>query len=354
VDVWSFNSRSPEETLEAGRELGRSIGAEGLAIALIGPLAAGKTVFVKGLAEGLGVDPRTVSSPTFVIAQQYAVPEGPEVLHHVDLYRLESEHELESIGFYDMFAPGAVLAVEWADRFPGVLGAELLSIELEGPTAEQTLPEEGSGQVRTASVTASGHTAQEILADWAERYQRLEDHRVARTGDAHESKDPVSGSRSGTGVFTEMKLGVMIALALTLWWSAQLDLTEAHFPPCEVPFPLESDELGTSRVVCLSANVAAAHAADPSFQDPVELEGVARLLSGQRIDVNRASESLLETLPGIGRKRAEAIVRSRRERPFVSVAELERVDGIGPKIRAHLERFLEVDPLGIGEAIRDG
>ena len=62
---WTFVSRDPDETRAIARELGRAIGADGAVLALIGPLGAGKTVFVKGLAEGLGVDPRGVSSPTF-------------------------------------------------------------------------------------------------------------------------------------------------------------------------------------------------------------------------------------------------------------------------------------------------
>ena len=75
VASWTFVSRDPEETRAIARELGRAVGSDGAVLALIGPLGSGKTVFVKGLAEGLGVDPRGVSSPTFVIAQQYAVPE---------------------------------------------------------------------------------------------------------------------------------------------------------------------------------------------------------------------------------------------------------------------------------------
>lgn len=195
MEAWSFDSRDPDETRAAGRELGRSIGADGLAIALVGPLGAGKTVFVKGLAEGLGVDPRVVSSPTFVIAQQYVVPEGPDVLHHIDLYRLESEDELESIGFYDMLVPGAVLAAEWADRFPGVLGSEVLSIAFEGPSpgvepasespesrdealgdaGRSMLGDTGSsgGSLRTATVAAQGKVAQWVLADWAARLERM-------------------------------------------------------------------------------------------------------------------------------------------------------------------------------------
>ncbi len=89
MKTWFFDSPDPEHTFACGADLGRSIGRDGLVIALVGPLGAGKTVFVKGLADGLGIDARLVSSPTFVIAQQYPIPVGPEALHHVDLYRLE-------------------------------------------------------------------------------------------------------------------------------------------------------------------------------------------------------------------------------------------------------------------------
>ncbi len=89
VTAFRFDSPDPETTFEIAALLGRSIGARGLALGLVGPLGSGKTVFVKGLAAGLGVDPRGVSSPTFVIAQEYAIPDGPETLHHLDFYRLE-------------------------------------------------------------------------------------------------------------------------------------------------------------------------------------------------------------------------------------------------------------------------
>ncbi len=344
MEAWTFDSRGPDETLNAGRELGRSIGADGLVIALVGPLGAGKTVFVKGLAEGLGVDPRLVSSPTFVIAQQYVVPEGAEVLHHIDLYRLDSEDELEAIGFYDMFVPGAVLAAEWADRFPGVLGREVLSIEFEGPTAvvenrsrpsdetvppERGLPVARPGSTRTTSVTAQGEAAQQVLSDWADRLARSE--RPPR-GDE---------SRPGTGSYIEMRLGVTILLALALWLTAQLDLTSSRIPPCHVLIPSRSDELGTLRAECLVTQTMSGQTGLSTTAQ--EFEGVGALLVGRSIDLNRAGESLLETLPGIGVKRAEAIVRERRERPFGAVAELERVPGIGPRTRARLERWLHVE-----------
>ena len=406
MEAWSFDSRGPDETFEAGRELGRSIGAGGLAIALVGPLGAGKTVFVKGLAEGLGVDPRIVSSPTFVIAQQYVVPEGPEVLHHIDLYRLESEDELESIGFFDMLVPGAVLAAEWADRFPGALGRELLTIELEGPSMgteamgteamgteaagaeaprkealaaevvgrgaeaplEPGLVHGSAGTIRRARVLAAGEAAEGVLSDWAERLTRL--RRLQASGpDAH-----VGESRPGTGSFVEMRLGLTIVLALGLWLSAQLDFSRQPLPICAALIPVGSDELGTSRATCLVSAVAFERDGADEGQRrgegggqearvgegealgvrKSELEGIARLLVGHRIDLNRAGADLLETLPGIGHKRAAAILRARGERPFATVAEIERVPGIGPKTRARLEGWLRVEPAREAGTTRDG
>ncbi|MCP4908388.1 MAG: tRNA (adenosine(37)-N6)-threonylcarbamoyltransferase complex ATPase subunit type 1 TsaE [bacterium] len=343
METWTFDSRGPDETLEIGRELGRSIGVDGLVIALLGPLGAGKTVFVKGLAEGLGVDPRAVSSPTFVIAQQYGVREGPEILHHVDLYRLESEDELEAVGFYDMFAPGAVLAVEWADRFPGALGRELLSIEFEGPSAEEGpdsfesgLGVARAGPLRRARVTAGGEAARRVLSDWADRF---------------EASTPAPDSRPGMGSFIEMRLGLTFVLALALWIPAGVDLSKDPLPICPSLLASGSDELGTSRAMCLSG---AASAGVAVAEIETGFEGVGRLLVGDRIDLNRAGARLLETLPGIGAKRAAAIVAARRERAFISVAELERVSGIGPKTRARLERWLRVEAARGAGVTRDG
>lgn len=359
MKAWTFDSRDPEDTHAAGCALGRAIGADGLVVALIGPLGAGKTVFVKGLAEGLGVDPRVVSSPTFVIAQQYVVPEGPECLHHVDLYRLESEDELEAIGFDEMFAPGAVLAAEWADRFPGVLGSEFLSVVLEGPSAggseseldgdaataaRPAIGEASGAPVRRASVTAHGEAAQTILADWSARFD-------AREGSG--------GSRPGAGGFVEMRLGVWLCLAVLLWLGSSLPDASAPALPCALGRSLERDGLGTSRVDCapeaglergarleqrarLERSARLEQSARFEQGLPVGLEGVARWLVGERVDVNKASRGLLETLPGIGPVRAEAIVRERERRRFARLAELERVHGIGPKTVRRLSQWLDV------------
>jgi len=96
----------------------------GEALGLRGNLGAGKTVFVQGLARGLGsCDP--VTSPSFVIAHEYR---GRVRLHHIDLYRLERAH-VDDLGLEDLIAPDAVLAIEWSERLPERL-RRLLSLEI--------------------------------------------------------------------------------------------------------------------------------------------------------------------------------------------------------------------------------
>jgi tRNA threonylcarbamoyladenosine biosynthesis protein TsaE len=84
-------------------------------IGLQGDMGSGKTHFVKALAEQLGLDGRSANSPTFAIHQEYRNQEV--TLHHIDLFRLESEDEIESSGFWDLFyEENVVIAVEWIDR----------------------------------------------------------------------------------------------------------------------------------------------------------------------------------------------------------------------------------------------
>ena len=90
-----YETLSPEETLEVGRELGRTSLA-GQVYALVGDLGVGKTVFTKGFAEGLGIE-EAVNSPTFTILQIY--DEGRIPLYHFDVYRIEEPEEMEEIGF---------------------------------------------------------------------------------------------------------------------------------------------------------------------------------------------------------------------------------------------------------------
>ncbi|MHC4778278.1 MAG: tRNA (adenosine(37)-N6)-threonylcarbamoyltransferase complex ATPase subunit type 1 TsaE [Planctomycetota bacterium] len=109
--VWT--SRGPKDTLTAGERLGAAA-LPGLFVALTGPLGAGKTVFVKGLARGLEIrNWDLVASPTFNIASRY---EGRLPLLHVDAYRLGGADDLIDLGFEEWIAIEGVTALEWADR----------------------------------------------------------------------------------------------------------------------------------------------------------------------------------------------------------------------------------------------
>jgi len=102
--------------------LGRQIASKvesSLILSLEGPLGAGKTCFVKGLADGLGIDPDEVSSPTFTLVHEYNGGRIPLV--HFDLYRLEGEEELIPLGFEEYLRSPGILAIEWGGKFPASL-----------------------------------------------------------------------------------------------------------------------------------------------------------------------------------------------------------------------------------------
>ena len=107
-------THSEAETSAVGRDLAQSLSA-GSVVLLSGDLGVGKTAFVRGLAEGFGVDPDQVSSPTFTLIQEYRGGRLP--LHHVDLYRLKSI-EVDDLGLDELTLEGGVTAIEWPDRLP--------------------------------------------------------------------------------------------------------------------------------------------------------------------------------------------------------------------------------------------
>ena len=120
-------------------------------MALRGALGAGKTVLVKGVAEGLGVTDH-VTSPTFTFVNEYGA-DGRR-LTHVDLYRIEGEDDLESIGWSDVVLEADVLAVEWAERADGQLPAPRIDVELAL----------GKGDERRVELRAHGDEACGVLA----------------------------------------------------------------------------------------------------------------------------------------------------------------------------------------------
>lgn len=106
-------SNSAEETFEFARHFAERLERPAV-ILLSGDLGAGKTVFAKGIAAAMGIDPREVTSPTFTLVNTHRV--GGRTLHHVDLYRLNSVSSSD-LGLEEMFdEPGAVTIVEWAER----------------------------------------------------------------------------------------------------------------------------------------------------------------------------------------------------------------------------------------------
>jgi tRNA threonylcarbamoyladenosine biosynthesis protein TsaE len=125
---------SEEETQAVARELSATLRA-GDVVLLSGDLGAGKTTFVRGLAEGLGIDPREVSSPTFTLVHEYRG--NGLTLYHADLYRLESA-ATDDLGLEEIGVKDGVLAIEWPDRLTHDLpGAMLVRLEVVDDTSRR-------------------------------------------------------------------------------------------------------------------------------------------------------------------------------------------------------------------------
>ena len=141
---------SESETAAVGRELAGTLRA-GDVVLLYGDLGAGKTAFVKGLAEGLGVAREEVSSPTFTLVQEYRG--GRLVLYHVDLYRLDDPREIIDLGL-DEIAAGGVLAIEWAEKLDREARTTL-------PHRVAVTIQHGDGDTRTITVRLKPDTTGE-------------------------------------------------------------------------------------------------------------------------------------------------------------------------------------------------
>ncbi len=122
-----FESNSVTKTVAVGGAVARALRA-GDVVALSGELGAGKTQLVRGIATGFDADPRAVSSPTFVLMQEY---EAQPTVVHIDAYRIDSLDDLESMGWDEPTQNSSVNVIEWADRIASELPEDRVAIDIE-------------------------------------------------------------------------------------------------------------------------------------------------------------------------------------------------------------------------------
>lgn len=134
----SWSSSDADQTRALGASLAAELAPDGILL-LSGDLGVGKTVLVQGLAEGLGVDPKRVQSPSYTLISRYEA--GERSLVHIDLYRLEP-HETYALGLEEELAAPGVKAVEWAERIPVPVPSALrLTLRLTGRGDEREIVE---------------------------------------------------------------------------------------------------------------------------------------------------------------------------------------------------------------------
>ena len=122
-------THSPEQTVAYGRALAAEFSPP-LVVLLRGSLGAGKTTLVKGIAEGFeAASADEVTSPTFTLIHEYRSPRA--VLYHIDLYRIETERELETLALDDLLAQNSILLIEWGEKFPRLVRDRDIDITLE-------------------------------------------------------------------------------------------------------------------------------------------------------------------------------------------------------------------------------
>ncbi len=157
--AWTLISTSHQHTDRLGQVIGQVLRG-GETLALYGPLGAGKTAFVRGVAQGLGALPTSVHSPTFVVIHEY--DQGRLPLAHVDLYRIRSLHELESTGLIEYFSGQTVTAIEWADNGRALLPEDRIEIRLNHRAARS----------RTIQLSVTGPKSGKVLALARKQYSK--------------------------------------------------------------------------------------------------------------------------------------------------------------------------------------
>src|SRR5271165_2816509 len=144
MTVRRFVSNSARETITIGGEIAQMLSSPML-LFLRGDLGAGKTTLVKGIAEALdAADPDEVTSPTFTLIHEYEGKLGGKTvkLYHLDLYRIESERQLDTLGLDELITPDSIVLVEWGDKFPSVVKrsqGEIVVLSSGGDTRKITL-----------------------------------------------------------------------------------------------------------------------------------------------------------------------------------------------------------------------
>lgn len=151
----AVRTRSATETTSLGRSLGNIV-RPGDVVLLIGDLGTGKTVFVQGLAIGLGITSRPLS-PTFTLTHIYEGGRYPLV--HADLYRLDSSKEMVNLGLEELFEPPSVSVVEWGERAASVVGDHYLELDFTWDDTDD--------DVRTIAFHAFGR--------WSDRQKEVSD-----------------------------------------------------------------------------------------------------------------------------------------------------------------------------------
>ena len=124
-----FTTKSPEETIALGRELASLLTPPKLVV-LRGELGAGKTTLIKGIAEAFNAaSQENVTSPTFTLIHEYRGPSA--TLYHIDLYRVDTQRELETLGLDDLMSEHSVLLIEWGEKFERFQNERDVEIVLE-------------------------------------------------------------------------------------------------------------------------------------------------------------------------------------------------------------------------------
>jgi tRNA threonylcarbamoyladenosine biosynthesis protein TsaE len=142
--VHEFETSSAEETIRAGHAIAKLLVPPKFLI-LHGDLGAGKTTLVKGIAEALdAADADEVTSPTFTLIHEYEGTRNgkPVRLYHLDLYRIEGERQLETLGLDDLSGPDSIVLVEWGDKFPSIVSrsdGEIVMVTTKGDSRKITL-----------------------------------------------------------------------------------------------------------------------------------------------------------------------------------------------------------------------